>query len=96
MSRRKSGFRKKTRDKISKSIREKSRFTITALLTAYQAGDRVLLRIDSSFHKGMFLPRFHGRTGVVQGTRGKCYEIQMMDGNKEKTLIVHPAHLRKL
>ena len=51
MSRRKSGFRKKTRDKISKSIREKSKFTITALLTAYQAGDRVLLRIDSSFNR---------------------------------------------
>lgn len=95
MSRRKSGFRKKTRDKISKSVRERSKFTVNRLLTHYTSGERVLLKIDPAFHRGMFLPRFHGRNGVVQGTQGKCYVVQMMDGNKEKTLVVHPAHLRK-
>jgi len=96
MSQRKYGYRRKTRDKISKSIREKSKFTVTKLLESYKAGDRVVLKLDSSFHTGMFLPRFHGKVGTVQGPRGKCYTIQMMDGNKEKTVVAHPAHLRRI
>lgn len=96
MSQRKYGYRRKTRDKISKSIREKGKFTVNNLLETYKTGDRVVLKIDSAFHRGMFLPRFHGRVGIVQGSRGKCYTITMMDGNKEKTVIAHPAHLQRL
>ncbi len=96
MSQRKCGYRRKTRDKISKSVREKSKFKVNKLLEVYRHGDKVVLKLDSSFHTGMFLPRFHGRTGTVQESRGKCYTIKMMDGNKEKTLVVHPAHLQRM
>ncbi|MEK6861930.1 MAG: 50S ribosomal protein L21e [Nanoarchaeota archaeon] len=96
MSKGHSGFRRKTRSKLRKHFRERSKFKVNRLLQKFSVGDKVLLNIEPSFHKGMFLPRFHGLTGIVQGARGKCYKVVIEDGNKEKIVIAHPAHLRKL
>ena len=30
-----------------------------------------------------------------KGKKGNCYEVLIKDGGKEKTLIVHPIHLKK-
>jgi large subunit ribosomal protein L21e len=39
--------------------------------------------------------RFHGRTGVVVGTQGEAYMLEVRDGGKMKRIIVRPEHLRK-
>ena len=96
MSKGHSGFRKNTRDKLKKRYRQKSKFNLNRFLQTFKAGDKVLLKIEPSFHRGMFLPRFQGLTGVVHGTRGRCYEVITKDGNKGKKLLVHPAHLKRL
>ena len=45
--------------------------------------------------KGMYHSRFYGKMGVVKGKKGRCYEVMITDGSKQKTLIVHPVHLKK-
>jgi len=90
------GSRRKTRDKLSKHVRDRGKIKIRYILKEYNKGDRVSIIIDPSFHEGMPHPRFHGLTGIIKNKRGDCYEIVIKEGNKEKLIIAHPAHLRPL
>jgi len=89
------GMRRKTRNKLKKAPREKGKISIKQYLKKLQPGEQVILKIEPSVHKGMFLPRFHGKTGIIKEARGSCYQVSIKDGNKRKTLIVHPIHMRK-
>lgn len=86
---------RKTRHKLTKHYREKGKITLGRFFQELQPGDKVGLKIDSSYQKGQPYRRFHGFTGVITGRRGFCYEVTMNDRNKEKILYVHPLHLIK-
>lgn len=90
------GFRRGTRNKLRKSIRNKGKLRLTRYFQELKTGEKVLLQADSAFQKGMYFPRYHGKPGIVQDKRGSCYLIKIADGGKEKTLVIHPVHLRKL
>lgn len=60
----------------------------------YKVGDKVVIRINPSIHKGMPHRRFQGRIAEVIGKRGRAYILRLYVGDKEKTLIVMPEHLR--
>lgn len=96
MAKRVGGFRRKTRSKFKKHVRDSGKVPIRKLFQDFKGGDDVLLKAEPAVQSGMYFPRFHGRTGVVQGKRGRCYEVCIKDGNKKKLLIVHPVHLRKV
>jgi ribosomal protein L21E len=34
--------------------------------------------------------------GEIKSKNGTCYNVTVMDHDKEKTLIVHPVHLKKM
>jgi len=89
------GMRRKTRYKFRKEKRQKGKISITRYFQSFNAGDRVYLGLESAVQKGAYYPRFMGRTGIIKGKRGKCYMVSLNDLGKEKTLIVHPVHLRK-
>ncbi len=89
------GFRKGTRSKLKKHFRDKGKISIRRFMQAFKIGDRVVLDAEPAYQKGMYLPRFHGRTVEVIGKRGRCYRVSFKDQNKEKSIIVHPVHLRK-
>jgi len=87
---------RKTRHKFKRSIREKGKIPLSQYFQEFKAGEKVNLKINSSVQQGRFFPRFHGLTGTITGNKkGACYEIQIKDGNKQKTLYVHPIHLKK-
>jgi large subunit ribosomal protein L21e len=65
------------------------------VLVNYDIGDKVDIVIDSSQQRGQPHRRFHGKIGDVQLKQGKAYLISLKDGNKTKTLIIRPEHLRK-
>ncbi|NWF94939.1 MAG: 50S ribosomal protein L21e [Candidatus Thorarchaeota archaeon] len=88
------GFRCRTRGLMSKNIRRKGLSPLSSLLRDYQSGQRVDIVIDPGFHKGMPHKRFHGRTGVVTGTRGRAVLVDVAVGKTMKTLIIRPEHLR--
>lgn len=69
---------------------------MTAFFQVLSVGDRVVLVAEPSHHASLYHERFHGHAGAIEGMRGECYKVRIRDGNKEKMLIVHPVHLRKM
>ena len=89
------GLRRKTRYKFRKEKRNRGKISISKYLQIFNAGDRVNLGVESAVQKGMYHPRFMGKTGIINGKRGKCYKVIINDQGKSKILIVHPIHLRR-
>ena len=95
MVQRSGGFRRKTRHKLSKNIRSKGKVSLNAYLQELKEGDKVLLAAEPAVQGGMYHPRYHGKVGVVGKPQGECYYVTIKDFKAEKTLLVHPVHLKK-
>ncbi|MGM5480514.1 MAG: 50S ribosomal protein L21e [Nanobdellota archaeon] len=89
------GFRRKTRQKFRKNIRERGKLSQRKFFQTFEGGDKVLLHADPAYQRGMYFPRFHGKVGIIGDKVGACYEVKIKDFSKEKTVIVHPVHLEK-
>ena len=96
MAKRLGSIRRKSRHKLMKSSRQKGKLSITRYFQELNEGDVVCLQAESSIQSGMYHPRFHGKTGKVISQKGECYYIKINDLGKEKTLVVHPIHLKKM
>jgi len=89
------GSRRKTRYKLKKEIRQKGKISLSRYFQTFSIGDRVSLNAEPAVQKGFYHPRFFGKSGIIIGMKGACYQIQIQDGGKEKSVIAHPVHLRK-
>jgi large subunit ribosomal protein L21e len=87
------GMRKKSRDKLSRTVRARGKSSVVRAIQEFETGAMVHVIIDPSIHKGMPHPRFHGKTGEVVGTRGRAFVLRVTDGDATKTLITLPEHL---
>ncbi|MCW4055150.1 MAG: 50S ribosomal protein L21e [Candidatus Bathyarchaeota archaeon] len=87
------GFRHRTRSLLRRRVRERGKTGLSKVLREYALGDRVLVRINPSIHKGMPHRRFHGKIGVVGERRGRAYVVNVSQGNAVKEIIVRPEHL---
>jgi len=87
------GFRRKSRQVLSKKPRERGMQPLGKMLHKYNNGDKVVIKIDSSIHGGMPYGRYHGKVGVVTGQRGQAYIVEMREGGKTRRLIARPEHL---
>ena len=90
------GPRAGTRYKLQRKPRQRGLTQITRSLQTFEEGEKAVVKIDPSVHKGMPNKRFHGLTGTVVGTQGDCYVLELKDGNKAKTLVARPEHLQKI
>ena len=90
------GMRRKTRYKLKKEIRQRGKIRLSKYFQSFDVGDKVYLVAEPAVQKGFYHPRFFVRAGVVIGKRGACCQVQITDINKQKTLIVHPVHLKKV
>ncbi len=88
-------FRRKTRSKLKKNVRRKGKISLSRYFQSFNKNDRVRLNAEPGIQKGMYFPRFHNEMGIIKGKKGRCYEVMIKDGNKEKLLIVHPVHLKR-
>jgi large subunit ribosomal protein L21e len=88
------GFRRKTRSLFSKRTREKGKIGLSRTLIEFKEGDKVLVKIDPSIHKGMPHRRYHGKIGVVESRRGRAYILNLKIGKTIKTVIARPEHMR--
>ncbi|MCD6465164.1 50S ribosomal protein L21e [Candidatus Bathyarchaeota archaeon] len=88
------GLRRKTRALLRKKPRERGKSSLSRLLYEYRSGDKVVIDIDPSIHKGMPHRRYQGKVGVVIGKRGRAYEISVTQGKAVKEIIVRPEHLK--
>ena len=88
------GYRARTRSLMSKKVRKRGISSLSKLLVDYEVGQRVDIVINPSVHKGMPHRRYHGRTGVVTGKRGRGIVVDVKLGKMMRTLIIRPDHLQ--
>jgi large subunit ribosomal protein L21e len=96
MTTRMDGFRKRTRSKFKKENSLKGKISIKKYLQQFAVGETVYLSVEPAYQKGMYRPKYMGKTGTVVRQKGTCYEIKINDLGKSKILIVHPVHLIKV
>ncbi len=89
------GRKRKARQKLKHPKRLKGKLPVQRFVQEFDEGQKVVLKAFPPYHKGMYCLRFHGRVATVKGKRGRCYELGISDGGKQKKLIVHPAHLQR-
>ena len=66
------GFRRKTRTKLKKPLRKKGKVSLKSYFEEFKAGDKIKLLAESAIQKGMYHPRFHRKTGIIQEKNGRC------------------------
>jgi large subunit ribosomal protein L21e len=80
---------------MTKNARDKGKIRLSAYFASYNEGDKVALIAEPAVQNGNYNPRFHGKVGTIVSRQGECYYVAIKDGNKAKTLIVHPIHLTR-
>jgi large subunit ribosomal protein L21e len=89
------GIMQGTRQKFRRPPRERGLSPITRALRTFAVGERAVVLIDSSRHKGQPHHRFHGMNGKIVERRGRAYVLDVRFGGKIKQAIALPEHLRK-
>lgn len=89
-------IQRKSRYKFTRELREQGKIPLNRYLQTFTPGDTVSLVIMPAVQEGRFFSRFHGLSGTVAGKRGFCYQVRINDKGKDKTLYVHPVHLKKI
>lgn len=78
-----------------KNVREKGKVRLSEYFKNIEEGQRVAIVTDLGVPHS-FPDRIKGMSGKVSGSRGLYKVVELKDGNKLKTFIIHPAHLRRL
>ena len=76
-------------------MREKGKIQLSKYFQNLKEGDRVAIVREASLPAN-FLGSLQGRTGVIEGRRGKAYIVKLKDYNQEKRYIVEAIHLKKI
>jgi len=87
------GYYSGTRSLLRKPTREKGKPKLSKLLHEYEAGNQVIIKMDSSMQKSMPHKRFHGKIGFIIEKRGRGYVVSVPQGEMRKTIIVRSEHL---
>ncbi|MFH1326782.1 MAG: hypothetical protein ABIH59_01490 [archaeon] len=80
---------------IKKKIRTKGKLQLSKYFQKLNIGDRVSVTREISLRSN-FPKRLQGRTGVVEGKRGKTFIVKIKDQTKEKKFLIDSIHLKKI
>ncbi len=78
-----------------KKIRTRGKLSLSRYFQSLKEGDRVAVVRERSLQPA-FPQKLQGRTGIVEGKRGKACIVKIKDIQKEKTFLIEPIHLKKL
>jgi len=78
-----------------KDVRTRGKLQFSRYFQNLKVGDSVAIIRERS-EQINFPERLQGRTGTVEGKRGRSYVVKIKDQNKEKILIIEPIHLKKI
>lgn len=96
MSSRIGGLKRKSRHKLKKEVKNKGKISTSKYMQKFEIGKKVYLHIEPAVQKGIYPTKFMGKIGIIEKEAGNCYNVLIKDGKKEKTLVIHPAHLKKV
>ena len=78
-----------------KSLRTRGKIQLSKYFQELKKGDFVSVVREWSMTCN-FPERLQGRTGVIEGKRGKAHVVKIKDQNKEKLFLIEPIHLKKI
>jgi large subunit ribosomal protein L21e len=78
-----------------KKIRTRGKLQLSRYFQELGKGDSVAVVRERSVSSN-FPDRIQGRTGSVEGKRGKAYMVKIKDQNKEKRFLIEPIHLKRV
>ena len=78
-----------------KNIRMRGKLQLSRYFQNFKEGDPVSIIIERSLQP-RFPKRLQGRTGVIEGDKGRSYIIKINDQNKEKKFLIGAIHLKKI
>ena len=87
------GYRSGTRSLLRRKPKERGKTGLSKILHEYKPGDKAVVKIDPSVHKGMPHRRYQGKIGVIVNRRGRSYLVDVTQGDAIKKIIVRPEHL---
>ena len=87
------GFLSRSRRLLRKKPRERGKTGLSRILHEFKPGEKVVIKIDSSFQNGMPHRRYQGKVGVTTCKRGRAYVVNVTQGKTIKEIIVLPEHL---
>ncbi|RLE45185.1 50S ribosomal protein L21e [Candidatus Woesearchaeota archaeon] len=96
MVKRKGGPRAGSRRVFKKHFRKKGKISLSRYFAQFKEGEKAVLNAEPAIQNGIYHAKFHGLIGTIIGQSGESYKIKIRDGRKEKTLYVHPVHLKKV
>jgi large subunit ribosomal protein L21e len=78
-----------------KKVREKGKLRLSRYFKNIEDGAKVAVVTDRGV-RAAFPNRIQGMSGTVVESRGRFKVVKLKDGNKMKTFIMHPVHLKLL
>ncbi len=78
-----------------KSIRTRGKLEFSKYFQDLKEGDSVAVTRETAVQSS-FPTRLQGRTGIVEGKRGKAVIVKIKDVSKEKKFLIEPIHLKKI
>ena len=78
-----------------KKVRTRGKLQLSRYFQELKEGIRVSVVRERSIERS-FPKRIQGRTGVIEGKRGRTYIVKLKDKDKEKRFLIKPIHLKKI
>jgi len=76
-------------------MRAKGKISLSKYFQEFGKGESVAIVRERAVCSS-FPERLQGRTGFIDGKRGRFYLVKLSDLNKEKIYIIQPVHLKKI
>ena len=78
-----------------KPLRTRGKISFSRYFQRLNTGDNVSIVREKSIEFN-FPERFQGRTGVIEGKKGRLCMVKINDQDKVKHLLIKPIHLKKI
>ena len=78
-----------------KKIRTRGKILFSRYFQILNKGDNVSVIREPAVQPS-FPKQIQGRTGYIEKKQGKAYIVKIKDGNKLKSYIIEPIHLKKI
>ena len=78
-----------------KKVRTRGKLQLSRYFQKLEKGDSVAVVREPAVQSS-FPTRLQGKTGLIEGKRGKAYIIKIKDLDKEKKFLIEPIHLKKI
>lgn len=78
-----------------KQIRTRGKLKLSKYFQEIENGESVAFAREASVNSNI-PKKMQGKTGVVEGKRGRAYIVKIKDQNKLKRFLIEPIHLIKI